>query len=156
MSKKIIVGVLGLPVNKNKQVLLTQRHAPGRKDWHNKWQLAGGGLDYGETTEDCLVREMYEELTVKPKILYPHPIVKTRIWYADEKQKKMDAHIILVTYIVDIGDQEPNLSNDPDWETSNWSWYSLEGTRKLDSLPMTFDIVEEAFEVINKNGILKT
>lgn len=154
MSKRTIVGVLGLPINSAKQILLTQRHAPDKKEWHNKWQLAGGALDYGETTEECLMREIWEELRVKPTILYPHPVVKTRIWYADEQETKMNAHIVLLTYIIDIGNQIPDLTQDPDWETSDWGWYSLKETRKLDSLPMTLDIVEEAFEVIKNNAIL--
>lgn len=156
MSNKTIIGVLGLPINAEKQVLLTQRHAPGKKDWHHKWQLAGGGLDHGEITEDCLRREMWEELRVKPEILYPHPIVKTRIWYKDEEQIKMDAHIILLTYLVSIGDQKPDLTQDPDWETSDWGWYSLEESHNLDCLPLTLDIVKEAFTIIDKNGIIQT
>lgn len=154
MSKNTIVGILGLPLNNKKEVLLTQRHAPGNDAWHHKWQIAGGGLDYGEITEDCLVREMWEELRVKPKILYPHPVVKTSIWYSDESKTKMDAHIVLLTYIVDIGDQEPDITEDPDWETSDWGWFSHKEAIKLDSLPLTIDIVDEAFTIIDKNGII--
>ena len=155
MSDRTIVGILGLPVNKKKQVLLTKRHAPGNKNWHNKWQIAGGALDYGEITEDCLIREMWEELRVKPKILYPHPIVKTRVWYSAEDKNKMDAHIVLLTYIVDIGDQEPDLTQDPDWETSDWGWFTHSKALDLDSLPLTLDIVKEAYSIIDQNGIIK-
>lgn len=154
MSKKTIVGVLGLPVNKNKDVLLTQRHAPGNKNWHLKWQVAGGAIEFGEITEDCLIREMWEELRVRPTILYPHPIVKTSVWYSDENKTKMDAHIVLLTYIVDIDDQEPDITQDPDWETNDWGWFSHKEAGRLDSLPLTIDIVEEAFTIIDNNGII--
>ena len=153
---KIITAALGLPISKDgKKVLLTQRHAPGNPAWHHKWQLAGGGLDFGETMEEAVLREMHEELHVKAKIIHPYPIVKTSIWYAQESDEKMDTHVILITYLVTIGDQIPDLSHDPDWETSAYGWYTLAQARKLDFLPLTFDIVKEAFQLLDAHDILE-
>ncbi len=154
-QQKIIVAALGLPVSTDgKKVLLTQRHAPGNLSWHHKWQIAGGGVDFGEEMEAAVLREMHEELHVKAKIIHPYPIVKTSIWYADESDEKMDTHVILITYLVTIGDQIPDLSHDPDWETSAFSWFSLAEAKKLDNLPLTFDIVQEAFQLLDAYGIL--
>jgi 8-oxo-dGTP pyrophosphatase MutT (NUDIX family) len=154
-KNKIIVAALGLPVSKDgKKVLLTERHAPGHAQWHHKWQIAGGGLDFGETMEEGVVREIFEELHVNCKIIHPHPIVKTSIWYAKETDEEMDAQVVLITYLVDIGDQVPDLTQDPDWETSNWGWFTLDEARKLDFLPLTEVVVEEAFQLIDKENIL--
>lgn len=156
MKNQIIVTALGLPVSKDgTKVLLTQRHAPGHPAWHHKWQIAGGGLDFGETMEEGVVREVFEELHVNCKIIHPHPIVKTSIWYADESDEEMDTQVVLVNYLVDIGDQVPDLSHDPDWETSNWGWFTLEEARKLDFLPLTLEVVEEAFRLIDTHDILE-
>ncbi len=153
--QKIIVAALGLPVSADrKKVLLTQRHAPDYPLWHHKWQLAGGGVDFGEEMEAAVLREMWEELHVKAKIIHPYPIVKTSIWYADESDEKMDTHVILITYLVDIGDQTPDLSQDPDWETAAFGWFTLEEAKKLDNLPATQSIVEEAFQLIAKHEII--
>jgi len=147
---QIIVAALGLPVSQDgKKVLLTQRHAPDNPAWHHKWQLAGGGVDFGETLEQAVVREMYEELHVQAKIIYPHPVVKTTVWYANESDTKMDTEVILIAYLVDIGDQIPDLSHDPDWETSAFGWYTLDEARKLDCLPLTLATVEEAFQLLD-------
>lgn len=154
MSDDIVVGVLGLPVQKDKKVLLTRRHSPNRLDWHKKWQIAGGELEFGETTKECLHRELWEELRVKPKILHPNPIAVTSIWYADEEKTKMDDHILLLAYLVDIGDQTPDLSQDPEEETSEYAWYTLEEAKKLDRLPLTLEILEDAFKLIHQNDIL--
>ncbi len=155
MKNQIVVAALGLPVSSDgKKVLLTQRHAPGNPAWHNKWQIAGGGVDFGETMEKAVEREMYEELRVKAKIIHPYPIVKTSIWYANESDEKMDTHVILITYLVDIADQVPDLSHDPDWETSAFGWFTLAQAEKLDNLPLTFDIVKEAFQLITKHAII--
>lgn len=154
-SNKIIVAALGIPVSSDgKKVLLTQRHAPGVSAWHHKWQIAGGGVDFGETIEQAVVREMYEELHVKATIIHPYPIVKSSIWYANESDEKMDTQVILISYLVSIGDQVPDLSHDPDWETSACGWYSLEEARQLDCLPLTLPAVEEAFELLAKHEII--
>lgn len=154
MKNKIIVAALGLPISKDgKKVLLTQRHAPGHPLEHDKWQIAGGGLDFGETMEEGVVREIFEELHVNCKIIYPHPVVKTSVWKAETKDE-CDTEVVLITYLVDIGDQVPDLTQDPDWETSNWGWFTLEEARKLDFLPLTAHIVEEAFHLIDQHDIL--
>lgn len=156
MKNKIVVAALGLPVSKDgKKVLLTQRHAPGFPAWHHKWQIAGGGVEFGEVMEEAVIREMQEELHVKAKIIHPYPIVKTSIWYADESDEKMDTHVILITYLVDINDQTPDLSHDPDWETSAFGWFTLEEAKKLDCLPLTLAVVEEAFALLAKHEIIK-
>lgn len=151
-KNKIIVAALGLPISQDgKKVLLTKRHAPDFPAWHNKWQIAGGGLEFGEKMEDAVLREMKEELAVKASIIYPYPIVKTNIWYADESDEKMDTQVILITYLVSIADQVPDLTQDPDWETSDWGWFTLEEARKLDFLPLTGPIIEEAFSLLQEN-----
>lgn len=151
-QQKIIVAALGLPISQDKKkVLLTQRHAPDNSAWHHKWQLAGGGVDFGEEMESAVIREMWEELHVKATIIHPYPIVKTSLWYADESDEKMDTHVILVTYLVDIGDQVPDLDHDPDWETAAFGWFTQDEASKLDNLPLTFDVVKEAFQLLEKN-----
>lgn len=149
-SRKIIVAALGLPVAADrKKVLLTQRHAPDFPAWHLKWQIAGGGIEFGEEMEAAVLREMWEELHVKATIIHPHPIVKTSIWYGDESDEKMDTHVVLITYLVDIGDQVPDLSQDPDWETSDYGWFTLDEAKNLDNLPLTLDVVKEAFTLLD-------
>lgn len=154
-QQQIIVAALGLPVSRDGQkVLLTKRHAPNFPAWHHKWQIAGGGVDFEEEMEAAVLREMWEELHVKAKIIHPYPIVKTSIWYADESDEKMDTHVILITYLVDIGDQIPDLSHDPDWETAAFGWFTQGEASKLDNLPLTFDIVKEAFALLDKHEII--
>lgn len=156
MTNSIIVAALGLPVSSDsKKVLLTQRHAPGNPAWHHKWQLAGGGLEFGEELEVAVVREMYEELRVNATIIYPHPIVRSKVWYSHESDRTMDTQVVLIAYLVDIGDQTPDLSHDPDWETSAFGWYTRDEVKGLDCLPSTQSIVDQAFDLIADRGILQ-
>ncbi len=155
MTNQTLVVGLGLPVSKEgKKVLLTQRSAPGNPHWHNKWQIAGGKVEFGETVEEGVIRELKEEIHVDATIRYPHPIVKTSIWYAKETDEGMDTQVVLICYLVDIGDQVPDLDKDYDKETENWGWFTLEEAERLDFLPLTIDIIKEAFALIDQHDIL--
>ena len=150
-GKRIIVAILGLAINKDKQFLLTRREAPNRPPWHNKWQLPGGALEFGETPEQALARELEEELQVSARILHPQPILKTYVWYGHETDEKRDSHLVLVAYLVDIKDQHPNTDNDH--ETNAYQWLTFEKALTLDSLPMTREIVDEAYKICNQCGL---
>lgn len=152
---KTVIGILGLPVRRDNKFLLTKRHAPKYPVWHNKWQLAGGGLEFGEIPEETLIREMWEELRVKPTILHPLPIAKSITWYAKETKFKKDTQVLLLTYLISIGNQEPDLSHDPEKETSDYCWFNLDEAKQLDCLPLTLEIVKEANDIVRTNGILK-
>jgi len=148
---KIVVGVLGLPLRKDKKFFLTRRHAPGRPAWHNKWQVAGGELEFRETPEETLSREMMEELQVTVNIIHPQPIVKTQIWFGHELDQKEDTQLILITYLVDIKTQQPNFSKDE--ETTEGNWFTFDEILKLDSLPLTDEIIKEAQKICNKYAL---
>lgn len=151
LPQKIIVAILGLAINKNNQFLLTRRHAPGNSAWHNKWQIPGGGLEFGETPEQTLARELQEELSVSARIIHPHPIVKTSIWYGQETDQKSDSQIVLIAYLVDIDNQSVDISQDK--ETNQSSWFTFEQSMNLDSLPMTTEILVAAQKICNEYSL---
>ncbi|NMB56406.1 NUDIX hydrolase [Candidatus Beckwithbacteria bacterium] len=154
MHKKIIVGVLGLPIRKNEngetEFLLTQRFAPTRPDAHLHWQCAGGALEFGENPEETLVREFKEELDVIPQILYHQPVVTSYTW---KTHPEHPVHLILIIYPVSIGNQKITIT-DPDEETSAWDWYTFESIKTLKLLSGTMEAVQKTNELIIK-GLLK-
>lgn len=52
------------------QVLILKRTKPSR-DGLGFWELPGGGLEYGETPHEALIRELKEETNLDIKILKP-------------------------------------------------------------------------------------
>jgi len=140
MSKIFITGVLGLAVNDKKQVFLTLRNEPEDPKFHNKWCIPGGGMEWGETPEQTLIREFKEELNIVPTIISPHPITITSI--------QGDAHILLLCYVVNIGQQVVDISVDPDHETLEYGWFTQEEAGKIDSLPETNETIAQAFAII--------
>jgi 8-oxo-dGTP diphosphatase len=58
-------------IEENDQILVTQRGARMRMPF--KWEFPGGKIEPGETAEECLVREIYEELGIKVQIKFRLP-----------------------------------------------------------------------------------
>jgi 8-oxo-dGTP diphosphatase len=56
---EVAVGIL----RKNGKILICQRKKGGR--YELKWEFPGGKLEKGETVEQCLRRELREELAIK-------------------------------------------------------------------------------------------
>lgn len=63
------ITVKGIVVFQNK-VLLMKRSRPS-SDGLGYWELPGGGLEYGETPNEALLRELKEETGLDIKIIKP-------------------------------------------------------------------------------------
>jgi len=60
------ISVKALILNENHEFLLI-RQEDGR------WDLPGGGLDFGESPHQCLERELQEEMGLSPKYISGSP-----------------------------------------------------------------------------------
>lgn len=145
LSQKFIIGILGLPVNKNGEFLVTLRQDK-RKLVHNKWQIAGGKPEFGETPEQTLTREMGEELGVTPTIIFPHPILATQTW----NWQGHGQHVALASYLVDIGNQPIKLNH----EASRYEWVTLDTLDHQNSLPATITTIKSAETLIEEINLL--
>src|SRR5690349_355587 len=59
------IRVYGILINEQKEVLVADEMIRGARFT----KFPGGGLEYGEGTRDCLVREFMEELSLKVRVL---------------------------------------------------------------------------------------
>lgn len=90
---------------------------------------------------------MQEELAVSVRIIYPFPIAKTSIW----NMKDHADHVLLLTYLVSIGKQQPKIG-DP--ETAEWKWFAPKDMHAIQFMKLTKDFVDEAEALIRRHHLL--
>jgi 8-oxo-dGTP diphosphatase len=90
----------------NGKVLIAQREAGSHMEF--RWEFPGGKLEPGETTEECIVREIKEELNLDIEVLDIYKIVQFAY-----KEKE----ILLLCYLCKIigGEGRPLECNDFRW-----------------------------------------
>ena len=107
------VGV-GVLVFKDRQILLGERiHAHGS----GTWCPPGGHLEFGETPEDCAVRELEEEAGLIAEKTITGP------WTNDYFESKGKHYITLHVIVREF--QGMPLVKEPD-KCSRWEWFPLD------------------------------
>jgi 8-oxo-dGTP diphosphatase len=81
-SKKIRIRTAGLIIENGKLLLISHK-----KNGKEYWLVPGGGVDFGESSHQALVREMKEELSIDVE---PGDLLFT----ADSIEKKGKRHIL--------------------------------------------------------------
>lgn len=91
---RVAVGVL--IVNEGGEVFLGKS-----PKWENKWIVPGGHLEYGEGLDECVVREIHEELGI---IVDPESItffqVQEEIFPSEFSNP--DRHFVFLNYVADF------------------------------------------------------
>jgi len=84
-----------------------------------QWETIGGGLEDGENCEECIRREIQEELSAQ---------VSSMREFRDYVFNDKDRTFLIKTYIVFLQDNPKPNAND----FENWGWFSKEEIMDLD------------------------
>jgi len=121
-------------IEKDNKYLFTKRVDPNPR-YNGKWQLPGGGVEYGETPEEALKREIQEELGVTVGKCVVVPYIDTKI--------RTNWQGIFITYHCHLKNSESKFTLNE--EASEYRWFSAD---EIDYSKN--DIFEGCVEMIEK------
>lgn len=115
------VGVGALIYNDEGKMLITQR-GPKAKNERGLWEIPGGSVEFGETFEEAIAREIQEELAITIE-------VKDLLSVCSHLIPEENQHWVSPTYICEIVEGDPVIQ-EPE-KCSNWGWFTLEEAQQL-------------------------
>lgn len=137
MSKLQQGAVNAIILNDNKEILFTERSL-GDDFLPGYWELPGGGIDYGETPQEALIRELKEECGLEIEIIKP---VAANSYFIKDIQR------IEITFLCRvINPAEIKLSP----EHSNYKWLKAAKTNTIKVNDYIKKIIESSIKNIVK------
>ena len=112
-GKQRPLPAVGVMIFKKGKILIGKRHN-NSSHGAGTWCFPGGHLEYGETLEKCVVREIKEECGLKVKNLHFQCVANVR---------RYGKHHVLIGFIADWQSSEPK--NLEPHKTADWQWFSL-------------------------------
>ena len=139
IKKSKHVGCYRVIFNKNGEVLLIKK---SRAAYKGKLDLPGGKIEYGESPEDALKRELLEEiglniLDYKLREFITH----YEIWNIDDNLKEDLSHYAII-YDCVINDKDlDNIKKDADGlDSLGASWYNINDLKESELSPLVMCI----------------
>ena len=111
----------------NSSVLLSTRDLVGLKDFDGKWQLPGGKIEFGETPEEALKREIRKEVGAEIIDLVG-PTVGTELGIPNK-------HYLLLVYACHIAGSLPSLA------TEKLRWFTFAQLPQDNMVPHDFELL---------------
>lgn len=136
--KKIIPVAIAI-IHKNNTFLLTERKGNESHEKHFGpiWHFPGGVVEFGEEVQTALIREIKEELSVDILIENQVPHIFSAV--------RTNWHGLLIPYVCSIkGSEQIAL----DEESLNYGWFTYEEIKKLYTLPLAMEMLDEALRVL--------
>eukprot|EP00347_Sterkiella_histriomuscorum_P003432 403364314 len=144
-SKRPKVGLGAFILNEQDEVLVCQRIQPGDFQ-HNTWSFPGGHLEYGESFEDCIVREVEEECGV----LFPHDRVKY-LTTINGRGLHYNYHYVTLFMFTLVKKDEYNFINTEPTKQTDWRWVKWSEFVEYENLFNPFQyFFQQGFKDLNK------
>jgi 8-oxo-dGTP diphosphatase len=125
--------------NEENEVLIVQRGA--NTDHPFKWEFPGGKVKEGETEEECIIREIWEELSIGI-------VICSRLGNVDYDYGKK--HILLIPFTCDTLDDLPLLS-----EHAAFKWVLPSALKNTDFSEADIIVAENYLKIISPDDIKK-
>jgi 8-oxo-dGTP diphosphatase len=122
-------------VIKGDKVLMVLRNEPECPEAHLKWEFPGGKVDFEETPEESVAREIFEETGVEVKVKELLPWVGTSYWEYEWGTQQTLCFVYVCEYI-----SQKKVKKDHHVEKIEW--VKIVDVKKLPSLPGTYEVID--------------
>lgn len=140
MNKKTIFVFKGILFNNENKILIDNRKEEGLEGANGKWEVPGGKIEFGESPEDAVKRELLEETGYNVKVKDIVPYTNVSLWeYSDYMQ-----HTVIFFYICELIDD--NNIDIQDKRVNTYKWASSDELEKYDFLPGNKEAIEVAMK----------
>lgn len=112
---------------KDGKVLIAQRQAGSHMEY--RWEFPGGKLEQGETPEECIVREIKEELDLDIEVVDIYKVVKFSY---------LEKDILLLCYVCKV-----TAGAGRALECNAFKWVEREELTAYDFVPADLPVVEK-------------
>lgn len=138
MNKKTIFVFKGILFNNENKILIDNRKEEGLEGANGKWEVPGGKIEFGESPEDAVKRELLEETGYNVKVKDIVPYTNVSLWeYSDYMQ-----HTVIFFYICELIDD--NHIDIQDKRVNTYKWASSDELEKYDFLPGNKEAIKVA------------
>ncbi len=147
MSQNRILTVVVAGIKKKNEWLLIKRK---RGDYQNKWALVGGKMQFNESIQEAILREIFEETGLKVEMKGIKAIL-------NEKLEKMETRETIKHFLIFLCKTEFNEGELRDTEEGELRWFSKNEIHnfKQDIIPSDYYMLNVLLERENLNSIIE-
>lgn len=145
MEKRTIFVFKGILFDQKNRILIDNRKEEILDEAKKKWEVPGGKIEFGETPEEAVKRELIEETGYNAKVKEMIPYSNVSMWeYPDYMQ-----HTVIFFYICDLENDEHIDMRDN--RINTYKWITSEELEKYNFLPGNKEAIEIAIKMRGKN-----
>ena len=134
---KQFIIVKSIVLNDKGEVLFVRRKREWHAEAHDKWELPGGKIDFGEAPEETAVRETKEESGYASEVIALIPRIFSSKWEYHDRISQQ----ILICYVCKLLGGSSSLNDNG---VSEVKWFKLSHVpKKEDCLPCTIEFIDE-------------
>lgn len=144
MEQRTIFVFKGILFDNERRILIDNRKEEILDEANGKWEVPGGKIEFGETPESTVKREIFEETGYNVNVKRIVPYSNVSMWeYSDCKQ-----HTVIFFYVCELANNEHIEIRDK--RINTYKWINLSELSDYNFLPGNREAIEMAIEMEGK------